>query len=277
MSELSKQAYKGNLKEVKRIIESDEYYLDDIWAISCAMTKKPQIEIVKYLVDHGLPVQKYVLNQAVNGGNLVIVKFFIDKGYKPEEEDLDDAINNKFFDIADYLIDINCPISAFAIENAVIVENIKLVTKLMDKGANNSGNVSMSQAIDNENIKMVELLILNGKKIRKSHLVEAIMVRNVEMIMFIMSHLNESAFDQSVLQTVIDTKIIKLIKLFVNKINVSEDNISYAICNKYSFEIIELLIDTMRRQDNGSCISEGEINMNDCYSSCNSNSESESE
>ena len=77
MSELCKQAFNGNLKEVKRIIESDEFFRNDLWAISCAIANG-DVKIIKFLIDNGLPVQKYVLNQAVNGGHLNIVKFFVE-------------------------------------------------------------------------------------------------------------------------------------------------------------------------------------------------------
>lgn len=276
MSELCKQAFNGNLKEVKRIIESDEFFRNDLWAVSCAIGNAKGVEIVKYLIDNGLPVQKYALNQAVNSGNLKIVKFFIERGYTPEEEDLDDAIISEYFDISNYLIDIDCPISGFAVDHAVSVGNTELVIRLMDKGAKTDNNC-ISQAISDNNIKMIAVLVSKGRKIRKSHLLEAIAIGNISTILFIKANLDDSAFDQTVLKAAIESERLALIKIFVTKIDICEDNISYVISNAYPFQIIEYLIDCMKRQENGSCISEEIINLADFDSESESGSDSGSD
>jgi hypothetical protein len=265
MSELSKQAFKGNFKEVKRIVESGEYLLDDLWAVSCAI-KSGKIETVKFLVETGLPIQRYALNQAVNSGKLPIVKFFFEKGHALEEEDLDDAISNEYLDIANYLLDNNVPISAFAVDNAVSAANINLVSRLIDKGAK-TDNYAISQAIVNDDIPMIELLISKGKKIRKSHLLEAIAGGNMKMIVFITAgveeHIGRNAFDQSVLQAVLDTNRLGLIMFFIKNIGLElcEDNISNAISNDSSYEIIEFLIESLKKQENGSCCSDYELSI----------------
>jgi hypothetical protein len=102
------------------------------------------------------------------------------------------------------------------------------------------------------------------KKVRKSHLIDALEKGNIEIIKLILDEIDLEYLDQKVLITCIDTDNIYLINLLVDKgLKVTNEHLHYALVTESSFELFKFLMSCYENNR-----AENESESESCSGSC---------
>ena len=118
------------LDMIKHIMKT-RYPRDDI--LSCAIMKG-RIEIVKYLLDEGVPVDSMMVKCAVRFADLEMVKYLVERGCEVDGKVLSDAVVVASIDVVEYLLEQGCTVDENALEYAVKSGRDDVMIRLMEHG-----------------------------------------------------------------------------------------------------------------------------------------------
>jgi diphthamide synthase (EF-2-diphthine--ammonia ligase) len=114
-----KESYYGNMNDDKKLETA---------------IKLNELDIVRYLVEKGVPISDSIFNYALESGNLELVEYLVKKGAKIRDSAVSNAAKSGNLAIVKHLIDEKgAKIDNYAVENAARSGNLDLVKYFLDE------------------------------------------------------------------------------------------------------------------------------------------------